>query len=360
MIRALIEKAVNRSHLTQDEAFQGMEFIMQGKATPAQIAAFITALRMKGENVDEITGCALAMRKAAAIIKVTGPAREAKSTKAGTEGEIILDTCGTGGDGAHTFNISTTVALVAAGAGLIVAKHGNRSVSSRSGSADVLEALGVDLNLAPGQVKQCIDEVGIGFLFAPLFHPAMKFAIGPRREIGIRTIFNILGPLTNPANANTQILGVYHPDLTEKLALVLGKLGIKNAMVVHGHGKLDEFSILGPSRVSQLADGDGKVVTYDVQPHDFGLETARLEDIRGGDAQANAVILKEILKGKSGPKMDAVLMNTAAVFVVAGRAKDFKTGVVLARESINSGKAAAKLEQLIEASQRLGSKIKAS
>ncbi len=357
MIRALIEKAVNRSPLTQDEAFQGMEFIMQGKATPAQIAAFITALRMKGENVDEITGCVLAMRKAAKVIKLMGSAGEAESMKAGTDEEIILDTCGTGGDGAHTFNISTTVALVAAGAGLIVAKHGNRSVSSRSGSADVLEALGVDLNLSPEQVKQCIDDVGIGFLFAPLFHPAMKFAIGPRREIGIRTIFNILGPLTNPANANTQILGVYHPDLTEKLALVLGRLGIKNAMVVHGHGKLDEFSIMGPSRVSQIADRDGNVATYEVQPHDFGLKTARLEDIRGGDAQANAVILKEILQGEeSGPKMDAVLMNAAAVFVVAGRVKDFKAGVAMARESISSGKAAAKLEQLIAASRRLGSK----
>jgi len=345
MIKELINKIVDRTDLSQEEAQQGMEIIMKGEATPAQIAAFITALRMKEETVAEITGCALGMRAAATMIQIDG--------KEGSAKRVIVDTCGTGGDRSNTFNISTVVAFVVAGAGLTVAKHGNRSVSSKSGSADVLEALGVNISLSPEKVKQCVEEVGMGFLFAPLFHPAMKYAIGPRREVGIRTIFNILGPLCNPAQANVQILGVYSPDLTEKLAVVLGKLGTRNTMVVHGHNHLDEFSVTGPTKVSQVT-ADSQVRTYEVEPSDFGLPTAELEDIRGGDAQENANTLKKVLKGEAGAKLDAVLMNAAAVFVAASQAQDFKQGVEIAREVITSGKALEKLNALMEISQQLG------
>jgi anthranilate phosphoribosyltransferase len=355
MIKAMIDKAVRRQDLTEDEARRSMEFIMGGEATPAQIAAFITALRMKSETVAEITGAARAMRAMAVRIEVKGPAIALESDGLNQAEEsvadTIVDTCGTGGDCANTFNISTAVAFVAAGAGLTVAKHGNRAVSSQCGSADVLEKLGVNLSLTPEQVKQCIAETGIGFLFAPLYHLAMKHAIGVRREIGIRTIFNVLGPLANPAGANAQVLGVYEPELTEKMAGVLAQLGLKRAMVVHGAGQLDEFSLFGPTRVSELVEG--QVRTRQVAPADFGLSEARPDALAGGDAAHNAEILQAVFRGEPGPRLDAVLMNASAVFVVTGRAADFKAGVAQAREAIVSGRAMEKLKKLIEVSQRL-------
>jgi len=355
VIKCAIDKLVRRVDLSETEARQVMEYIMVGEATPAQIAAFITALRMKGETVEEITGAAKAMRSMATRIEAKGPAIALESNGLNqaeeTVEETIVDTCGTGGDGANTFNISTAVAFVAAGAGLTVAKHGNRAVSSKCGSADVLERLGVNLSLTPEQVKYCVAETGIGFLFAPVYHLAMKHAVGPRREIGIRTIFNLLGPLANPAGANAQVLGVYEPELTEKLAWVLSRLGLKQAMVVHGAGTLDEFSLFGPSRVSELKNS--QVRTYEVTPADFGLAEAKPEDLAGGGADQNAEILRAVFRGEPGPKLDAVLMNAAAVFVVTGYAADFKHGVDQARQSILSGKARNKLDKLVEVSNRL-------
>ena len=262
--------------------------------------------------------------------------------------ETVVDTCGTGGDATTTFNVSTTTAFVVAGAGLKVAKHGNRAVSSRCGSADVIEALGINLALTPDQVAWCILEVGIGFLFAPQLHGAMRYAIGPRREIGIRTIFNVLGPLTNPASANVQVLGVYDARLTEPLAQVLGNLGGKSAFVVYGEGSFDEISIVGPTRVSQLKDG--AVTTYNIAPEDFGLKRATLADIKGGDVFDNARIVRNVLAGEGGPREDMVALNAAAAFIAAGLAPDFPRGIELARETIRSGKALAKLEALIDKS----------
>jgi anthranilate phosphoribosyltransferase len=339
-MKEIMNKIVERQDLSQTEAQQTMESIMTGNATPAQVGAFITALRMKGETVDEITGCAQAMRTAAATIDV------------GAAQDVVVDTCGTGGDRSNTFNISSAVAVVAAAAGLKVAKHGNRSVSSKSGSADVLETLGVQIALPPEKVKACIDQIGIGFMFAPNFHPAMKYAGPARKEIGIRTIFNILGPLSNPANANVQILGVYAAELTEVMANVLAKLGVKRAFVVHGNDHLDEFSITGPTQVSEVGE-DGKVKNFTVTPDDFGLETAKLKDLQGGDATVNAGILNNVFGNESGAKLDAVLMNTSAVLVAAGKAKDFKAGVEQAREVIASGKAKAKLEEWVKVSKKL-------
>ncbi|MCK5241349.1 anthranilate phosphoribosyltransferase [bacterium] len=340
MIKEMMNKIVEQQDLSREEARLSMEIIMKGAATSAQIAAFITALRMKGETVEEITGCAQAMRAAAATIQV------------GADHGIVVDTCGTGGDHSNTFNISSAVAIVAAAAGLTVAKHGNRSVSSKSGSADVLETLGVQIALPAEKVQQSIEQAGIGFLFAPNFHPAMKHAGGPRREIGIRTIFNILGPLCNPAQANVQVLGVYAAELTEVLADVLGKLGVRKALVVHGNDHLDEFSITGPTQVSEV-NADGKVKTYTVTPEDFGLATASLQDIQGGDAQQNAEIMQKIFNNEAGAKLDAVLMNSAAILVAAEKAKDFKQGVEQAREIIASGKAKRKLAEWIEVSRKL-------
>ncbi|MHB8171335.1 MAG: anthranilate phosphoribosyltransferase [Thermincolia bacterium] len=335
MIREAIAKIIEQENLTEEEARGAMEVIMSGQATDAQIAAFITGLRMKGETVAEIAGCARVMRD--------------KATRIYTKHPLIIDTCGTGGDGAHTFNISTTTAFVLAGAGLPVAKHGNRSVSSKSGSADVLEALGVDLNLNPDAVSQCLDEIGIGFLFAPALHGAMKYAIGPRREIGVRTIFNILGPLTNPAGAQAQVIGVYNPALTEVLAGVLARLGVKKAFVIHGHGGLDEASLSGPTRVSGVEHGEVK--TFQVDPRDLGLEMAPISALVGGTAEENAVITREILQGDKGPRRDVVLLNAALGLVAGEKAEDIKEGIAIAARSIDSGSAMAKLEQLIEFSQ---------
>jgi anthranilate phosphoribosyltransferase len=332
MIKEALSKIVSRTDLTSTEAREVMREIMQGQATPAQIGAFLTALRMKGETVDEIAGCAQAMRESA--IKVE-PKREA-----------LVDTCGTGGDGKGTFNISTTVAFVAAGAGLAVAKHGNRSVSSKCGSADLLQALGVNLELTPEQVAQCIDEVGIGFLFAPKLHPAMKHALGPRQEIGLRTIFNILGPLSNPANTKKQLLGVYDSNLTELMAQVLRALGTEQAFVVHGADGLDELSTTGPNKVSHLHNSH--VETFHLDPKDLDLPQAKLSDLAGGTIEENVAITKGLLKGKRGPKRDVVLLNAAAVLIIGGKAKDFNEGLGLAAESIDNGSGLRKQEQLVE------------
>ncbi len=334
-IKEAIGKVMLGEHLLGEEAEAVMGQIMAGEATPAQIGAFLIALRLKGETVEEITGCARAMRRSAIPVR---PRRQ-----------DLVDTCGTGGDKTGTFNISTTAAFVVAGAGLGVAKHGNRSVSSRCGSADLLEALGVNLELAPEQVADCIDEVGIGFLFAPRFHPAMKHAIGPRREMGVRTIFNILGPLTNPAGATRQIMGVYDPSLTSPLAQVLGKLGAQAAFVVHGADGLDELSTTGVNRVSHLQDGSVK--DFSLDPAELGLPGARLEDLRGGTAEENAQITQAILAGERGPRRDVVLLNAAAALVAGGMARDFKEGLQQAAEAIDSGMAREKLEGLVAFSQ---------
>lgn len=338
MIVEALKKVVDGNNLPLEEAQAVMGEIMKGDATDAQIAALITALRMKGETVDEISGFAKAMRSEATTVK--------------TKAVELVDTCGTGGDLSNTFNISTAAAFVVAGAGVHVAKHGNRSVSSKSGSADVLEALGVNLELPAAQVGKAIDEVGIGFLFAPMLHPAMKHAIGPRREMGIRTVFNILGPLTNPAYATRQCLGVYEEKLTETLALVLGNLGIKRAMVVHGADGLDEISNTGESVVSELAHG--KVDTYTVTPEQFGIPRVERKDLLGGSAEENAEILKAILAGEKGPKRDIVLLNAGAALIAAGAAANFMEGLELAAQSIDTGKSREKLDELVAFSQRSG------
>jgi len=331
IMKEFINQLMEGKNLSIKQAAEAMNLIMSGKATKAQIAGFITALRMKGETVEEITGCAQVMRDKATEVKPKEP--------------IVVDTCGTGGDGVGTFNISTTTALVIAGAGVPVAKHGNRSVSSRSGSADVLETLGVNLELSSQEVAKAVDEIGIGFLYAPKFHKAMKHAIGPRKELGIRTVFNILGPLTNPARAKRQVLGVYDPELTSVLARVLGNLGVEKAFVVHGAGGLDEISILGETKVSYLCDG--KVEELTIHPNDFGLSVAELEAIKGGTVQDNAEITLEILKGESGPTRDIILLNSAAGLLVADQVDNLEEGVELAAKIIDSGKALEKLEELI-------------
>lgn len=339
MIKFSVSKVVTGEDLTQSEMEASMEEIMTGVATPAQIGAFITALRMKGESVEEIAGAARVMRAKARKIDITSQLKN----------ETILDTCGTGGDGTSTFNVSTATALVAAGGGVIVAKHGNRAVSSKCGSADVLETLGVKLNIAHTDVARCLKEVGIGFLFAPLYHGAMKYAAGPRQEIGLRTIFNVLGPLTNPAGATAQLLGVYDPGLTEKIAWVLGRLGISQAFVVCGEGTFDEMSITSLTRVSQLKDG--KVRTFDIVPEDYGFTRANLDSIKGGGTQENADILLRILDGEKGPKRDMVLLNAGAAFVSAGLDSDIKEGIQRARDSIDSGQAKEKLNALMDFTQ---------
>lgn len=330
MIKEALAKVVTKTNLTEAEAEAVMREIMQGEATDAQIASYITALRMKGETVEEITGSARAMREKAVPIKL--------------DAKYQVDTCGTGGDMAHTFNISTTAAFVVAGAGVTVAKHGNRSVSSKSGSADVLQALGVNIEIPSHRVEECIREVGIGFLFAPLMHLAMKYAIGPRREVGIRTIFNILGPLTNPARVTSQIMGVYAADLTAPLAQALGNLGAKHAFVVHGMDGLDEITITDKTRVSEYKDGTVK--DYFIHPSDFGLPIGKALDLKGGDARENAAITIDVLKGQKGPRRDIVLLNSAAALAASGKTKDFQEGLKLAAESVDSGAAMKKLEAL--------------
>lgn len=329
MIKEAISIIIQNISLSESEMAEVMTEIMEGNATDAQIGAFLTALRIKGETIDEITGAAKIMRDK--VTKINAP-------------KGVIDTCGTGGDMSGTFNISTTTAIVVAACGIPVAKHGNRSVSSQSGSADVLEALGVNIELSPEKVEKCLSETNFGFLFAPLFHPAMKFAIGPRREIGIRTIFNILGPLTNPAGAKRQILGVFADKLTGPLATVLGNLGATDAMVVHGEDGLDEITICDSTRISRYKNG--RVETFYIAPEDFGFIQTNSEKITGGDKNKNAEITLSILNGHKGPKRDIVLMNSAAAIVVAGLTEDLKTARQIAEDAIDSKKAMKKLDEI--------------
>jgi len=336
MLKPFIAKAINRTDLSADEAQEAMNIIMTGQATPAQIGAYLVALRMKGETVDEITGSARAMRANALKVEVAD------------RSVSVYDTAGTGGDGAHTFNISTAAAFVIAGTGRKVAKHGNRAASSQCGSADVLEALGVNLELTPVQVGSSVDEIGIGFMFASKFHPAMKYAGGPRKEIGQRTIFNLLGPLTNPAGADVQLMGIYAPSLTEPLAKVLAELGARAALVIHGAGGTDELNSCGINRVSHLKDG--AIRTYDLDPADFNLPRATIADLRGGTPEESAVMMRDLLSGKlNGARRDAVLLNTAGA--LAAETGDFKSAFAEARAAFDSGQALKKLNALIEFSQ---------
>jgi anthranilate phosphoribosyltransferase len=329
VLKTAINMLVNNVSLSESEMAGCMNEIMEGRATDAQIGAFLTAIRLKGETVEEITGAAKVMRAKAIAIKAP---------------EGVLDTCGTGGDMAHTFNISTTTSIVVSACGVPVAKHGNRSVSSQSGSADVLEALGIVIDLPPKKVEECLFETGFGFLFAPLFHPAMKYAIGPRKEMGIRTIFNILGPLTNPAGAKRQLLGVFADRLTEKLAMVLGNLGAVDAMVIHGMDGLDEISISDETKVSRFRDG--KTENFFIAPEDFGIGRKEIDSIHGGNKEENALITLAVLRGEKGPKRDIVLMNSAAAIVVSGKAGNFRTAFDMAADAIDSGRALKKLEEV--------------
>jgi anthranilate phosphoribosyltransferase len=325
---------------------------LTGKCTDAQIAALLIALRMKGETVEEIVGFAEAIRAAAAplpierapdALAVSGTGREALAGEC--ENDSLIDTSGTGGDASGTFNISTATALVTAGAGVRVAKHGNRSISSKCGSADVIEALGINIQLSPERSAQCLREVGICFLFAPNLHPAMKQVQGVRRELKMRTMFNLLGPLTNPAGASGQVVGVYSLDLVEKLAEALSMLGLRRALVVHGLDGLDEITITGKTRIAEAHEGS--VRSYEVEPEEFGMKPAALNDISGGDAAENADIIRAVLDGERSPRRDVVLLNTAAALVAAGRAEHIAQAIPLAAKSIDSGAAAGKLEKLL-------------
>jgi len=328
-----IDQVISGRSLTQKQAEEMMRLIMDGEATPAQISALVTGLRLKGETVDEITGFARAMR--------------GKVTRVKTPPGLLVDTCGTGGDKSRSFNVSTAAAFVAAGAGVRVAKHGNRSVSSQCGSADVLAAAGVNIMAPVATVEKALADNGIAFFFAPLFHPAMKHALGPRREIGIRTVFNFLGPLSNPAGAQAQVIGVYDADLTETMAAVLGELGSKAAWVVHGLDGLDEITLTGKTKVSALRDG--KIETFYIDPVDLGLEPCEPKDLVGGSATENAATLRAVLGGAKGPIRDVVLLNAAAVLVVAGAAKDLKEGLAKAAKSVDSKAALKKLDGLVKA-----------
>ena len=337
-MKEFISKVVEGKNLSGEEAEQAMKLIMSGQATPAQIAGFLTALRMKGETIDEIAAFARVMRQFAVQINPRVQGR-------------LVDTCGTGGDRVKTFNISTIAAFVVAGAGVAIAKHGNRSVTSKAGSADLLEALGVNLELPPERVESIIESTGIGFMFAPLFHGAMKHAIGPRREIGIRTVFNVLGPLTNPANAQAQVLGVFDAALVEPLARVLARLGVEHALVVHGLEGMDEISTCGETLVAELKGGE--VETYRIAPEDFGIERASPEELAGRDAQGNAEIARALLQAEEeGARRDIVVLNAAAGIYVAGRAKSIDSAIGMAERSIDSGRAHEKLLALIEASRQ--------
>ena len=333
MIRESIHKLIEKKDLSRQEAYDTMTEIMSGNASEPLIASFLTALRMKGEVVAEIAGCAQAMRE--------------KSTKIETKRANVIDTCGTGGDSLGTFNISTAAAIVASGAGAVVAKHGNRAISSRCGSADVLKALGVSIEIPKERVEQCLDNVGIAFLFAPLMHGAMKYAAPVRRELGIRTVFNVLGPLTNPAGAQRQVIGVFDGRLTELLARVLLDLGTERAMVVHGEGGLDEISTIGKTLVSELKDG--AISSYEFHHSSVGISSGRLADIAGGDAELNAGIIRDILDGKKKSQRNIVVLNAGAAIYISGKAATFLDGVKLAEESIDSQKAKNKLQELIDA-----------
>jgi len=339
---ALQRIANNRESLTREEARAVMTEIFSGSATDVQIAALLVALHMKGETVAEIVGCAEAIRTAADPLPIHESATPAVT---GTGRDALVDTCGTGGDACGTFNISTATAFVVAGTGVRVAKHGNRGLSSRCGSADVMEALGVKITLPTAVLATCLEEVGMVFLFAPAMHSAMKYVQPARRELRMRTIFNLLGPLTNPARASAQVVGVYSLDLVEKLAEALSMLGLHRALVVHGLDGLDEVTITGPTRIAEVREGN--VRSYEVTPEEFGMKRARLEDISGGNAETNAAIIRDILAGTESPRRDVVLLNAAAVLVAAGRADHLGDALPLAGQSIDSGAAAAKLEALV-------------
>lgn len=336
MIKEILNKLLNKADLTFDEAKKVMDSIMGGNLTPAQIAGILVALRMKKESIDEISGMAYSMREHASSINPKGE---------------TVDIVGTGGDLSHSYNISTTAAIITASCGATVAKHGNRSVSSKCGSADVLEELGVNLDLTPEQVEDTINKVGIGFMFAPKFHGAMKHAIVPRKELGVRTVFNILGPLTNPASATYEVLGVFDPEMTETMAHVLKSLGLKHALVVHGEGGLDELSIIGNTKITELTNS-GEIKTYTFDPTEYGFKTATLNDIKGGDAKENAQIILSILNGEEqGAKRNISIINSAAALIAADKARDFQSAIKIVEDAIDSGKAKMKLDQLIQYTQ---------
>ena len=336
MIQEAIQMLVDGESLTADQATAAMNEIMTGEATPAQVGSFLTALRIKGETVDEIAGMARVMREKSLHVSVDGN---------------VVDTCGTGGDGSGSFNISTTAAFVVAGAGVTVAKHGNRAMSGSTGSADVLEALGVKIALSPESVARCLNEAGFGFMFAQGYHPSMRFAAGPRREIGIRTVFNILGPLTNPAGADRQVIGIADPSMADRMARVLGQLGSRKALVVHGSDGMDEITITGPSTVWQLENGE--VTEFEVTPGDLGVSVSSADSIRATSAEHSARIARSVLSGDSGPARDVVLLNAAAALVAADRSDSLASGVEVAARSIDSGDAQARLDAVVELSQSL-------
>lgn len=327
-----LSSIMRQENLSEARMAEMIEAILSGSITDAQIGAFMGALATKGETFEELAGAARAMRRKAVRVQVNAP--------------VVVDTCGTGGDGAKTFNISTTTAFVLAGCGVTVAKHGNRSVSSQCGSADLLEALGVNLKVEPEIVEEAIGAIGIGFLFAPLYHGAMRHAAAARQQVGLRSIFNMLGPLTNPAAANCQLLGVYAPELTEMFARALMQLGSRQAMVVHGHDGLDEISVCAPTRITELKDG--AIRTFDIRPEDFFGQAADPADLTGGTPEDNAAITREILAGRPGPRRNVVLLNTAAALVTAGRADSLPAGLALAETAVDSGAAADKLAALVE------------
>jgi len=335
VIANTLAKVVDGHNLSETEMKAVMEEIMDGKVSSAQIGTFLTALRMKGEVVEEITAAAKVMRKKVVPIKVSIATNE-----------TLVDTCGTGGDKKGTFNISTVSAFVIAGAGVKVAKHGNRSVSSKCGSADLMQALGININVPVDKIVACIEEVGFGFLYAPLFHVAMKHVAETRKEMGIRTIFNMLGPLTNPAMASSQLLGVYEESLTETFSIVLKELGCKHALIVHGCDGLDEITITEKTKITELVED--KFETYYIHPEDFGMETGTFADLKVGDIYENVLITQKILNGNVGRQRDVVLLNSAAALIAAGKAKDFPQGIALSAESIDSGKAMSTLETLIK------------
>lgn len=333
-MKTAIETVISGKDLTEEEAKRVMDIMLSGEATQAQIGSLLTALRMKGETIDELTGFASVLKEKADTIS--------------PKSENYVDFVGTGGDRTFTFNISTTGAFVAAGAGVHVAKHGNRSISSKSGAGDVLEALGVNITAEPAVVEKCVDEAGIGFMFAQSFNKSMRFVGQARKEMGIRTVFNILGPLANPSRAKGMVVGVYDPDITEKVAVVLSRLGVERAFVISGKDNMDEFTTTDATVVSEIKDG--KVTTYEVTPEEFGIQRVTLEDLQGGDGTENAKITKRILDGEKGAKRDIVVLNAGAAIYIAGKADSIKEGIRLAEESIDSGKAKEVLQKLVEMS----------
>jgi len=350
MIKKAIARIVEHLDLSEGEMIDVMNQIMSGEATQAQIGAFITALRMKGETIDEITGAARVMRERATPIRVGRNVLDIDRDDINIDQETILDVVGTGGDGTNTFNISTTVSFVVSACGIKVAKHGNRSVSSACGSADVIERLGINLDLTPEMVEKCIAEIGIGFLFAPALHGAMKHAIGPRREIGIRTIFNILGPLTNPAGADCQVMGVYRAGLVEKLAGVLHKLGCRHGFVVNGSDGMDEITLTGETHAAEVSSAGVRLFT--ITPEQFGFQRCTMAELKGGDAVVNAAIVRAVLSGETGHRRNIVLLNAAFALLAAEKTVTAEDGIAMAAEAIDSGRALQQLERLAAMSQQ--------